>query len=432
MQGPVYVMESDVKWRGGATADANVFKISLLSGKDGVGFLNIFAAATADGAELKLSEDGDAFAALMTNRWYNLRVEAIPSYESNMAFTLKIFLDGKKVTEEIVTVADGVSLAEYYGFIIELCEGVSGYEIDLDNTYKGVAVTTAHPDIKYNYSNPFGFDSSIDGGFVTEKSTSASTVDKVFSLADDPAGAVNKVLKAYYNKTNTAEYAGYTVIKNSSGNTGEDAVYSSLSAKVYFETNGDTAGGRVARLIFKDSSYAFGLDMFVSYNSQTYEYALRITHYNVGTGGKGAMDTIVDGVKVIDKWFDLRIDYCKSGTSSVVSIYIDGVCYAEDVVGYYYADKIVAPGAVKELEWRYIKSDITTYLDDLVYECQVGDATLDEGADEPTVEPDDPTTPVDPDTPDEPGIGGTENPDKDGTDKESSMPDDGWVEKEDP
>jgi hypothetical protein len=29
-------------------------------------------------------------------------------------------------------------------------------------------------------------------------------------------------------------------------------------------------------------------------------------------------------------------------------------------------------------------------------------------------------------------MGGTENPDNDGSDKESSMPDEGWVEKEEP
>lgn len=429
MQGPVYVMESDVKWRGAkSTTGETAFKISLISDKDTDGFIHVLGTETELGAELRL-EGGETFATLTDNRWYNLRIEAIPSFESDDSFTVKVFLDSKCVVSETAKAPDGVSLAEYYGFIIELCEGASGYSIDLDNTYRGVAVTTAHPDVKYGYSNPFGFDSSIDGGFITEKSTSASSVDKIFSLSDDPTGAANRVLKAFYPKDSASEYAGYTVIKNSSGNTGADAVYSSLSAKVYFETNGDTAGGRVSRLIFKDSSYAFGLDMFVAYNAGSGEYSLRITHYNVGTGGKGAMDTIVDGVKVINKWFDLRIDYCKSGTSSVVSIYIDGVCYAEDVVSYYYGDRIINPGAVGELEWRYIRSGITTYLDDLVYECQVGDATLVEGTDEPT------DTPVDPDAPDDsedPDIGGTENPDKDGTDKESSMPDEGWVEKEEP
>lgn len=428
MQGPVYVAETDIKWRGqkSATGDT-LFALSLVSAKDSHGFVDVFADLTEDGAELRLF-GGEGFASLSDNKWYNLRIEVIPSFTDSHLFTLKVFLDSACVLEKSLTVSEGASIEQYYGFIIKLCEGAEGYSIDLDNTYSGVAVTTAHPDVKYNYSNPFGFDSSIDGDFVTEKSTSASSVDRIFTLADDPTGAVNRVLKAFYPKDSASEYSGYTVIKNSSGNTGADAVYSSLSAKVYFETNGDTAGDRVARLIFKDTTYAFGLDVFVSYNAGSGEYSLRITHYNVGTNGKGSMDTIVDGVKVINKWFDLRIDYCKCGTSSVLSIYIDGTCYAEDVVGYYYGDRITNPGAVGEVEWRYIRSGITTYLDDVVYECQVGSAELDEGEDEP-VAPD--TPPTDPDDP-EGGMGGTENPDNDGSDKESSMPDEGWVEKEEP
>ena len=89
----------------------------------------------------------------------------------------------------------------------------------------------------------------------------------------------------------------------------------------------------------------------------------------------------------------------------------------------------LADRGMKELEWRYIRSGITTYLDDVVYECMVGDATLDEGTEEIPDTPDDPTLPDDPTDPDD-GIGGTESPDKDGTNKEDSMPDEGWVEED--
>ena len=449
MCGPVYIAETDIKWIAPKkTSEISYFKLALASEtykNGGTPIAEIFGIGNSDGTlSLKLAEDGDSIGELRVSRWQNLRVEIVPSYTVTNGYTLSVYLDGQEVVKEVIVISDEVSLTEYCGFALELADGALGYGIDLDNTYVGVAVTTAHPDINYSYSSSESFDNSMDGPYVTEKALSGFTVGDYISLSQDPCDAANNVIKAQTPANAEKEYLGYTIIKNSSGNNEADAVYSSFSAKVFFETNGDTKGGRVARIIFKDSSYAFGIDVFVTYNSRNSSYSLKMTHYNVGSGGFGGMDTLLDGVNVIDQWFELRIDYCKCGTSSVLSVYINGECYAKDVVGYY-SDKITDPGVVKELEWRYIRSGITTYLDDVAYECMIGDVTIDYGTEETPEEPETPTdpdtpgsgnqptnpdAPTDPDTPTNPddGLGGTENPDKDGTDKDSSMPDDGWVE----
>lgn len=447
MRGTVYVAETDIKWIAPEkSSDATYFKILLASSSyvnGGDPFAELYAVDDGEGNVLLKAADGETVATLYDNRWQNVRIEAVPLYSDAKSFDFSLFIDGKSVYSVRMTADSKESIANYAGFAIELCAGASGYKLDLDNTYKGVAVTTAHPDIEYAYASPERFDSSISSDYVVQKAVSGYTVSDYVSLSTDPADAVGGVLKAFTPRDAAKEYVAFTQIKNSSGNNGSDAVYSSLSAKVYFETNGDTTAGRVARLIFKDSSYAFGIDLFVIYNSSAKTYSLKATEYNLGTGGTGS-DTLFEGVMVIDQWFDLRIDYCKCGTSSVLSIYINGECYVNDVVSYYYAEKIVNAGAVKELEWRYIRNGVTTYLDDVVYECRVADVDLYEGDDDVVEEPDEPTlpdTPEDPDVPtvpeiptdpDNPGddIGGIENPDKDGANKEDSMPDGGWVEEE--
>ena len=447
MQGTVYVAETDFKWRAPTVTEQTLyFKLHLVSesyNKDGAAMVTLLGVGNADGTvSLKLSDNGEEIAALSSSRWYNIRLEIVPSYKNNNSFTLVICLDGEDVFNKSLNAADGVSINNYCGFVIDFSEGVSGFGIDLDNTYKGVAVTTEHPDIEYSHNNSFGFDNALGGDYIIQKATSASSVDAIFSLESDPENAANKVLRAYYPKGSSAEYSGYTVIKNSSGNNGADALYSSLSADVLLDPNGTRDGSsRVARLIFKHGTYTFGIDLFVIYNSRDNTYSLKATQYNgakdhVGGDGPGTgSDLLFDGVDVIGEWFDLRIDYVKCGVNSVVSIYVNGVCYAKDVLCYWGAEKITDPGAVTELEWRYIRSDVVTYLDNVSYECQVGDVALDQGGGEGTDTPDLPTDPEIPESPDEPGDGGlgdTENTDKDGTDKESSMPDGGWVEKEKP
>ena len=197
----------------------------------------------------------------------------------------------------------------------------------------------------------------------TEEQTYNPTVS--YSIADDPTGAVNKVLRAAVTKTTEFQASKTEVHLYNSESDGNAYTF---TGNFYYDSDSIKFLSDVTQLFFLDSKGKSNYSLRIAARSNSGIKVLSLIEYNTKTddGDTGDGKTIFENIPC-DAWFTLRIDFHKTldASTTVAKISINGEEILDD---FSYKASALNDTVIESVSISHQRTNSSTvYLDDLSF-----------------------------------------------------------------